>query len=98
MTGARAIPAGIVVWAAHFGMIYGFTGYACARSLGPAVPWVVAGATLAAAAVAAGLLARAWPRRAAFESWLAAAVAGAALAAIVLESIVLFWVAPCVSR
>ncbi|MDC7785046.1 hypothetical protein PQJ75_02130 [Rhodoplanes sp. TEM] len=45
--------AGLVLWAAHFGFVYGLTGVVCARGLGTAwpaaVPFVVAFATVVAA-------------------------------------------------
>lgn len=45
--------AGLLLWAAHFGFVYGLTGLVCARGLGTAwtaaLPFVVAFATVIAA-------------------------------------------------
>ena len=38
----------VVIWAAHFAFVYGFTGIACARRFGAVVPWVVGFASLVA--------------------------------------------------
>lgn len=47
------LTAGLILWAAHFGFVYGLTGVVCARGLGTAwpaaVPFVVAFATVVAA-------------------------------------------------
>ena len=89
------IAAGIGVWALHFAVLYGFTGLACARGWAGAVPWVVAGATLAAVA-ALGLAGwRQWPRRGEFIGWMSLAVAGLALIAIAYEAVPVLIVPPC---
>jgi hypothetical protein len=44
---------GVIIWAAHFALIYGFTGLACARAFADLVPWAVMGATLVALAAMA---------------------------------------------
>lgn len=98
MRRALWLSSGVIVWAVHFIGIYGFTGLACARGWHAAVPWGVGAATALAAAVAAMLLARALPRRAAFEDAMVVGLAGFALLAIVWEGISIFMVAPCVAR
>jgi hypothetical protein len=86
---------GIVVWAVHFAILYGFTGLACARGYGQAVPWVAGGATLAAIA-AMGLIAlRTLPRRGEFMSWMTLAIAGLGAVAVLYEAVSLFVLSPC---
>ena len=98
MRRALWLSSGVIVWAVHFVAIYGFTGLACARGWHAVLPWGVGGATLIAAAIAVMLLARALPRRAAFEDALVAGLAAFALLAIVWEGISILVVAPCVAR
>ena len=98
MRRALHMAAGVLVWAAHFTVIYGFTGLACARALDRAVPWVVGLATVAAAGVLAVFLVRTFHRRAAFEEAMAAGLAGLALLAVVWEGVSIVAVAPCVAR
>ena len=104
---ALRMSAGVIVWAVHFAVIYGFAGYACARGLPGPVPWVVGIATLVAAAacvaIAAGALfpdeglgmpwRRAGERR--FPAWMSASLALFALVAVVWEALPILWVAPC---
>ena len=87
--------AGALCWALHFAAIYGFTGIACARGLAGAVPWAVAGFTLVAALAAAAVLRVALRQRDSFEHWLAAALAGAALVAILWEALPALLVPAC---
>lgn len=90
------IPAGVIVWALHFMVIYGFTALACARGLPlSAVPWVVALATLAAAAVCIRIVLAGLRASERFESWMSAALAGLALLAIVLEALPALMVPIC---
>lgn len=98
------VSAGILIWAAHFGTIYGYTGLACARrfaDMGAAwvalVPWVIAVATAIAVAAALVFLAPVFrsPRAAPFVEWLGGWVAGLAIVAIILEAIAMFWVPVC---
>lgn len=103
-TTALRVSAGIVIWAAHFGVIYGYTGLACARRLAESgaawvalVPWVIGGATAAAVGVAlvvATPVLRS-PRTAPFVEWLAGWVAALAVVAMVLEAIAVLWVPVC---
>lgn len=90
-----ALCAGIGVWALHFAAIYGATALACARDLPQAVLPAVVVATLAAAAALVAVVTRAWPRRAAFEHWLGAALAALALVAVLWEAIPVLLVPPC---
>jgi hypothetical protein len=91
--GALRISAGVIVWVLHFALIYGFTGLACARGLGAAVPWVVAAATAIAAALAVLLVLK--HLQAEFTQWMTAAVAGAALVAILWEGLAGLLVPTC---
>ena len=98
MTFARTalwLSAGPLLWALHFGAIYGFTGIACARGLAPTVHWAVGIATLAAAAACAGAIAAGWRRRAQFEGWLSAMLASLAMVAIAWEALAALLVTPC---
>lgn len=94
--GTASLP--VIVWSAHFLLVYGFTGLACARELSAAVPWVVG---LASAAALAALLALAVPagmraaRRARLEDVLALGLAGLAMIAVAWESSSLLWIAAC---
>ena len=98
MTFARAgmlMSAGALCWALHFAAIYGFTGLACARGMDGTVPWAVGSLTLAAAIAAAAVMTIALRQRESFEHWLAAAIAGAALVAILWEALPAFLVPAC---
>lgn len=98
MTHALWMASGVLIWALHFALAYGFTGLACARGFGGAVPWVVGAATLAAAGAAAFVILRGASRRADFKDTIAFSLAAFALVAILFEGASLLWVAPCVSR
>jgi hypothetical protein len=88
----------IVLWAAHFAVIYGFTALACARQMATAVPWVLAGASaaallaLGAIAVPAGI--RVW-RTALLPDCLALGLGGLAMIAVLWEASSLIWVPAC---
>jgi len=86
---------GVVVWALHFSAIYGVTGLACAR----AWTWLVAPSaafSTALAFIAIGvILAVALPRRAQFEYWMSACLAGFALAGIAFEALAVLLVPVC---
>jgi hypothetical protein len=90
---ALRMSAGIFVWGAHFAILYGFTGLACARRLDEAgavwvglIPWVIGLATVIAAAAAAVLVAPVLRARskAPFVEWVSGWVAAFALVAILL--------------
>ena len=86
----------IVVWALHFGAIYGFTGLACARGWESAVPWTVGGATLVAGAAAAALVLKNVSTD--FLRWMTATLAALALLAILFEGLPVLMVPACGSR
>lgn len=92
---ALRLSAGVLVWALHFGVLYGFTALACARGFPGAVPWVAGGATLAALAAIALLFLREIPGRAEFVAWVSVAVAGLALVAVLYQTVPLFLVPVC---
>lgn len=86
---------GVLVWAAHFTVLYGFTALACARGFAPAIPWVTGAATLVALAAAIAIAAMSFPGRAHFVSWMTAAVAGVAAIAIAFEGLAIVMVPAC---
>jgi hypothetical protein len=86
---------GVVIWALHFGAIYGLTGLACARGWQEVVPPGVALATVVAAILALAVLVAGWRRRAQFESWMTAGIAALALVAIVWEALPVLIVPIC---
>jgi hypothetical protein len=101
---AWRVSAGILIWAAHFGAIYGYTGLACARRFADGgaawvalVPWVIGVATAIAVAAALVFLVPVFrsPRTAPFVDWLGGWVAALATVAIILEAIAMFWVPVC---
>ena len=96
---------GVLIWAAHFTLIYGFAALACARGFADA-KWlgldIVTAATVAATVLAAGaVLAFIVPAmRSGFESFENAMTAGAgalALLAIVWEGFVPVFIVPACS-
>jgi hypothetical protein len=94
--GAAALA--VIVWSAHFTVIYGFTALACARQMTPLVPWVVgvvstlALLALVAIAVPAGMRAA---RASRLPDFLAASLGGLSAVAIVWEASALFFVPRC---
>ncbi len=92
---ALRIAHGPLLWALHFALVYGFTALACARGFPHAVPSAVAAATLVLGALTASVILRNARRRSEFIDWLAAALGGFALLAIVLEAIPAFMVPAC---
>ena len=88
------IGAGAIVWALHFAAIYGLTALACARGFPSAVPWAIGIATALAAAAAAAIIALAL-RNPDFAGWMAAAVAGLALLAIVWQAFPVLMLPAC---
>ena len=87
MSSVLRIGAGALVWAAHFIVLYGATALACARGHGRVAPWVIAIATAAGVAMAATIVAKAYPRRSDFVQWMTAAVAAAAIVAMLWEAV-----------
>jgi hypothetical protein len=98
MSRALWMASGVIAWALHFALIYGFTGLACARGWDRAVPWTVGIATLAAAGIAAFLLVAGLQRRRGFEGSVTAGLAAFALLAILWEGAAIFMVPPCALR
>lgn len=94
-TTALRISAGPIVWVLHFATVYGVTALACARGFAATVPWVVGLASLAAVALSLLVIARAWPQRAVFESWLAATLAALGIVGIVFAAIPMLVLTPC---
>lgn len=101
---ALRMSAPILVWAAHFGTIYGYTGLACARRFHDsgaawiaAVPWVIGIATIVATVLMVCLIAPALraPRRPGFVEWISAAIAGLALIGVFYETIPVFMLPVC---
>ena len=88
----------VVVWSAHFAVVYGFTAFACARGMAGAVPWVIGLASaaaliaLAAIAVPAGVRAA---RTAEFSSFVTVGLGGLAVIAIAWETSSLPWIRAC---
>jgi hypothetical protein len=82
---ALRMGSGVMAWALHFAVIYGYTALACARDFGHTAGWVVGGAT-AVAAVAEGLIIVKNLERD-FVRWISAALAAAALVGIVWEGL-----------
>jgi hypothetical protein len=87
--------AGVLCWAVHFAAIYGFAGVACARGYAQAVPWAVLAITVVAGVGTVVVMRVALRRRESFEHWLAAALAGAALVAILWEALTALLVPAC---
>ena len=88
---------GLLVWAAHFGVLYGTTGLACARDFSESVPWTIAGATLAAV-VANGVLAVSGLRVAAsgdILDWLTASGAAISTVTVVWQALPVLMVPIC---
>ena len=90
---ALRIGAGIVVWALHFTVVYGFTALACERGFGAAVPWAIGIATAFAAVAAAALIATHLGRE--FTRWMTAGIAAFALVGILWEGVSALFVPPC---
>ena len=88
-----AVP--VLVWAAHFTLIYGVTSLACARSAAPLVPWAVTAASLAAAAALAATVRPAMRCRQTFAGWMTIALALASLVAIGYETSAVYLVPSC---
>lgn len=87
------LSSGVVVWALHFAVVYGFTALACARGFGHAAPWFVGAATAVAALLATVVLLK--NLGAEFTRWMGAALAAAALLAILWEGLPALMVDAC---
>jgi hypothetical protein len=102
---------GLMIWAAHFLVIYVFTALACARHFADlswlgigVVPWVIGTATLAAATtmlVVIGLAVRdarlnaSRNNMSSFVPWMSAALGGLALMAILWEALPVLLIPAC---
>jgi hypothetical protein len=84
----------VLIWAAHFLVIYSTTGIACARSATNSIPWVVGAASVLAVLVllAVASLAR---KEEPFTSWMTTSLAVLALIAIVWEALPVLIVPLC---
>jgi hypothetical protein len=89
--------AGVLIWSAHFLLIYAFTALACTRGFESAIPYTVIGATVVGLLVLALIASRAVPART-FADWMTIAVAAIAVVAMLWEALPLFWVPVCASR
>lgn len=82
---ALRMSSGVIVWALHFTVIYGYTALACARGFAGAAPWVVGAASVLAALVALVIILKNLDRE--FTRWISAAIAAAAFIAILWEGL-----------
>lgn len=88
----------VILWAAHFTIVYGFTALACARGMPAAVPWIVGLASvaallaLAAIALPAGVRAA---RTAQFMQFMTVGLGALAAVAIVWEASSVLWIPAC---
>ena len=82
---ALRMASGVIVWALHFALIYGYTALACARGFAATAAWVVGAATLLAGLAALLVILRNLDHE--FTRWISAAVGLAALVAIVWEGL-----------
>ena len=89
------ITSGIVVWALHFTVIYGFAAIACARGFAGAVPWAIGAATVLAATLTVVIMVRGYARRSEFVHWMATALAALSLVAILFQSAPVLWFPNC---
>ena len=103
-TTALRLSAGVIVWAAHFATIYGYTGLACARRFHDTgalwlagVPWVIGMATICAVAIMLWLIAPLVRRggTADFVVWMSGAIAGLALIGIVYQAVPVLMLPVC---
>jgi hypothetical protein len=92
---ALRISAGVIIWALHFAAIYGASGLFCARGFPELVAPTIAAFTAIAVVAALAVIAAGWRRRAEFEPWLSASVAGFGLVAILYEGLAVLLVPIC---
>lgn len=89
------IGAGVAVWALHFAAIYAAAALACARDQPAVVMPVASAVTLVAVVVLMSIAWRGWARRARFDYWMSATVAGLALLAVTWEAVPVLLLLPC---
>lgn len=100
---ALRMSSGVLIWAAHFLAIYGFTAIACARGFASAqwlgmgvLPLTIGAATAVAASALAAIVVQAMRTgRSSFTEWMAAALAGLALIAVLWEGLAVLLVPGC---
>jgi hypothetical protein len=93
--------AGIIVWAVHFAVIYGYAALACALGLGE-VRWpgatvsvvVVAATVIALGATLAVVVLAMRAKTSAFEDWMTAGIAAIAAVAILWEGLLPVFILP----
>lgn len=88
MTFARAtftMFSSVLIWAAHFLVIYSTTGIACARNASDFVPWVI-GITTFAAVLALVIVIRSARKAEAFAAWMTMSLAALVLVAVIWEA------------
>ena len=87
------IASGVIVWALHFAVLYGYTALACARGFQHTVPYVVGIVSVVAGLALVLVFLRNLSSE--FNRWLAAAIAAAALVGVLWEAISVFMVPMC---
>ena len=88
----------VVIWAAHFIFVYGFTGIACARRLEATLPWVIGASSFLALGVLVLVAApsiRRVLRSPRFPDYLGAGLGGLAAIAVVWETSALIGIRSC---
>jgi hypothetical protein len=95
---------GVIIWAAHFTVIYSITALACARGVAETqwlgaslVAWSIGAATfVATVAILVMVVPALRDARESFESWMTAAVGALALLAVVYETVPVMMVPACI--
>ena len=93
---------GVIIWAVHFGLIYGYTALACARGfadtkwlgLSVVTAVIVAATVLAIGATLAFVVPAMRAGLGSFENWMTAGIGAFALLAIVWEGFVPVFIVP----
>lgn len=79
--------AGILVWAVHFGLLYGFSSLACAAGSPTLALWGIVVATALALAALSVIVQQGWRQHTRFERWLQAALGLFAFAGVLLNAL-----------
>lgn len=82
---AWRLSAGILVWAVHFGLLYGASSLACAAGRPGLALWSIVVSTLLALAALSGVVVQGWRQRTRFERWLQSALGLFALSGVLLN-------------